>query len=199
MKKALLSFLSMVDLNSLKQELCRLYNSGLVKNKQYAGIKQRLEQERRIRSKPYFEAARMSLDRLANFAFKHEVKLGIETRDSYHEIPQLEEMEDILNEFQGSPIGYWHDVGHAEKTCRLGITPHEDWLSQFKERMIGIHLHDVKGLHDHYLPGTGNVDWDFVAEYLPKGIIMVCEIGEWNDRRRIDDVVPFLARKRILA
>jgi len=192
------SQLSMVDLNSLKQELYRLYNTGSAKSKEYVNVKQRLEQERRVRSGPYFEAVKMSLDRLANFAFKHRIKLGIETRDSFHEIPQFAEMENILDEFQGSPIGYWHDIGHAEKTSRLGITPHADWLSRFKERMIGVHLHDVKGLQDHYLPGMGNLDWDFVAEYLPKGIIMVCEIGEWNDRTKIDGVVPFLRGKRIL-
>jgi len=193
------SQVSVVDLNFLRQELYRLYEAGSVKSRKYAEVKQRLEQERRIRVKPYFEAAKMSLDGLANFAFKHKVKLGIETRDSFHEIPQFEETENILEEFQGSPISYWHDVGHAEKLSRLDFTPHEDWLSRFKERMIGVHLHDVRGLQDHYLPGTGNTDWDFIAEHLPEGIIMVCEIGEWNDRRKIDDVVPFLRRKRILA
>jgi sugar phosphate isomerase/epimerase len=143
--------LSTVDLNFLKEKLYQLYYQHSVKSKEYGGLAQRLEEERRLRAKPYFEAAKMSLDRLANSALKREVRLGIETRDSFHEIPQFDEMENILEEFEGGPIGYWHDVGHAEKTSRLGFTPHGDWLSRFKERMIGVHLHDVTGLQDHYL------------------------------------------------
>jgi hypothetical protein len=43
------------------------------------------------------------------------------------------------------------------------------------------------------------MDWDFVAKRLPRGIIMVCEVGEWNDRQKIEGVVPFLRKKGILA
>jgi len=191
--------LSTVNLSFLKEKLYRLYNQHSVTSKEYRELKERLEKERSLRAKPYFEAAKISLDKLVNFALKREVKLGVETRDSFHEIPQFEEMENILEEFKGGPIGYWHDVGHAEKTSRLGFTPHRDWLSQFKDKMIGIHLHDVIGLQDHYLPGKGNMNWDFLAECLPKGITMVCEVGEWNNREKIDEVVPFLRKKGILA
>jgi sugar phosphate isomerase/epimerase len=190
--------LAAVGLDFLKDKLYRLYSHAAVKSKEYAEVKETLEKERIRMGKPYFEAAKISLDRLASLALKREVKLGIETRDSFNEIPQFDEMENILEEFEGSPIGYWHDVGHAEKSSRLGFTPNGEWLSRFKEKMIGVHLHDVRRLQDHYLPGIGDMDWDFVAECLPQGIITVCEVGEWNNRQKIGEVVPFLRKKGIL-
>jgi len=95
-------------------------------------------------------------------------------------------------------VGYWHDVGHAEVQQRLGFSLHEEWLSRFKDRMIGIHLHDILGISDHHAPGKGNMNWEMVAKYLPVGIVKVCEIGEWNDEEQMQGVVKFFQKKGIV-
>lgn len=190
--------LSAVNLSFLKEDLYRLYCEGQFRTKKYIEIKERLEKERQLSVKPYFEATKMSLDKLANFALKYDIKLGIETRDSFHEIPQIEEMANLLKEFEGSSIGYWHDLGHAEKNSRLGFTSHREWFLQFKDKMIGVHIHDIRRLQDHYLPGLGDIDWDLIGENLPEEIVKVCEIGEWNNKEKIKEVIPFLRKKGIL-
>jgi sugar phosphate isomerase/epimerase len=189
--------LSTVDLSLLKENLYRLYNESQFRSKKYIELKEKVEKERSLKAKPYFEAAKASLDKLTNFALKREMKLGIETRDSFHEIPQIEEMAKLLKEFEGSSIGYWHDVGHAERTSRLDFAPHREWFLRFKDKMIGVHLHDIRKLQDHYLPGLGNMDWDLIGENLPEGIIKVCEAGEWNNKGKIKEVIPFLEKKGI--
>jgi len=74
---------------------------------------------------------------------------------------------------------------------------HEEWLSRFKDRMIGVHLHDILGISDHRAPGTGDMDWVMVAEYLPPGIERVCEVGEWNGEEDMLGVVDFLTERGI--
>ena len=64
-------------------------------------------------------------------------------------------------------MGYWHDTGHAEISAKLGFVKNqEDYLKEYGSRMIGIHLHDVVGFSDHRAPGTGEIDFSFLAKYL---------------------------------
>jgi sugar phosphate isomerase/epimerase len=65
--------------------------------------------------------------------------------------------------------------------------------------MVGIHLHDIRGIPDHQAPGEGNVHWEMIAKYLPQAIVKVCEIGEWNDEEQMQGVVKFLQKKGILS
>ena len=180
----------------LEDELYRLYRQGALDD--LARARQRLLRERASRAGPYFEAARRSLQELAEFAGQKGVKLGLETRFYFYEIPQLEEMEVLLQELAPDVVGYWHDVGHAEVKARLELTPHEEWFIRFRDRLIGVHLHDVLGIQDHRAPGAGDVDWDFVARNLPPKAIKVCEIGEWNSWEACARAVPFLKSHGII-
>ena len=217
-----------IDL-SLDSLLRQLYRQNLSKTKEYNQVKEELIHQRASQAPPYFEAARKSLEELSQYSQQQGIMLGIETRFYFHEIPNIDEMEILLNaschseqseeshSAQGKLregeakqshlvqaklckefVGYWHDVGHAEVQQRLGFTPHEEWLSRFSHKMIGVHLHDVIGISDHRPPGKGNVNWDMVAKYLPREAIKVCEIAEWNEEEEIQGVVDFLQRKELL-
>ena len=104
----------------------------------------------------------------------------------------------MLGEVPGQLAGYWHDTGHAEVQQQLGFAFHEDWLSRFRDRMVGIHLHDIRGISDHHAPGKGTMNWEMIAKYLPRGVVKVCEIGEWNDEERMKGAVRFLRERGIL-
>jgi hypothetical protein len=77
----------------------------------------------------------------------------------------MNEMTESPNEESESLVSYWHDVGHAEVQQRLGFASHEGWLSQFKDRMVGVHLHDIRCISrspgarkgDHGLGNGGQV------------------------------------------
>jgi len=186
-----------IDL-SLQDKLYKLYNKSRAQTKEYNQAKEELIHQRISQVPPYLEAARKSLQDLSEYSCQKGIMLGLETRLHFHEIPNMDEMAELLNGVQGSPVGYWHDVGHAEVQQQLGFSLHEEWLSRFKHRMLGIHLHDVLGISDHQAPGKGNINWDMVAKYLPQGALKVCEIGEWNEEEQIRGVVNFLRKEGIV-
>ena len=215
---------------SLQDKLYQLYNAERTQIKEYSQIKDELIHQRASQAPPYLEAARKSLQELSQYSQQQGIMLGLETRFYFHEIPNIDEMEILLNDpcysepfalcysepslfviaseakqfrlaqdkLREESVGYWHDVGHAEVNQRLGFTPHEEWLSRFSHRMIGVHLHDVIGISDHRPPGKGNVNWGMVAKYLPREAIRTCEIAEWNEEEEIQGVVDFLQRKGLL-
>lgn len=112
----------------------------------------------------WIEAAHLSLRTLAERAADLGVTLGIETRLNYHEIPLPHEAAELLAPHHPSVVGYLHDVGHAEVQHRLGLTDRSAWWNEVGERLVGLHLHDVRGLLDHRAPGNGDVDFAWLAE-----------------------------------
>ena len=186
-----------VDL-SLEDKLRQLHNDNLTGSKEYTQVKEQLIYQRVSKAPHLVEAAKKSLKELSEHSQKQNIMLGLETRFYFHEMPDIDEMAELLNEAEGRLVGYWHDVGHAEVKQRLGFTSHEDWLLRFSRKMIGVHLHDVIGISDHHPPGKGNLDWEMVSKYLPRQAIRVCEIAEWNEEEDIQGTVDFLQVKGLL-
>lgn len=182
----------------MEKDLRKFCEQGRKDGSEFGELKCKLVEVRQFLACPHVDAAKESLLELAGYACSKGVQLALENRVNYHEIPNLDEMLDILAEFQPEVVGYWHDVGHAEIQSRTGFTPHEDWLIALADRMVGVHLHDVRGLKDHCAPGTGDLDWDMIAGYLTEDTIRVCEIGEWNDPEDARRSVPFLTDKGIV-
>jgi sugar phosphate isomerase/epimerase len=186
-----------IDL-SFQDRLYKLCDGGYAHTKEYSQAKEKLIYQRISQAPPYLDAARKSLQELSEYSRQKGIMLGLETRFHLNEIPNMDEMAELLNEVSKNLVGYWHDVGHAEVQQQLGFSLHEEWLSRFKDRIVGIHLHDIRGISDHQAPGKGNMNWEMVARYLPPGIVKVCEIGEWNDEEQVQGVVKFLQKKGIL-
>lgn len=185
-----------IDLN-LQDRLYQLYNKGRAQTKEYAQVREELVCQRAGWRGPYLEAAKQSLAELSEYSLKKGIMLGLETRFHFDEIPNIDEMAELLEEAKGSLTGYWHDVGHAEMQQKLGFAQHENWLSRFHDKMIGIHLHDIVGISDHHVPGKGEADWDMIARHLLQKAIRVCEIGEWNEEEAIKGAVEFLLAKGV--
>jgi sugar phosphate isomerase/epimerase len=197
--KAVILHVGYVKLDvSLFVKMRQLYQQGGAASNEYEEIKKRLIKERSSKAKDHVQAAEESLGILVDCALQKGVVLGLENRVNYHEIPSLEEMEHFLSAFEGKPIGYWHDVGHAEVQDRLGFCSHNEWFSRFGRRMLGVHLHDVRGIDDHYAPGIADLDWDLVARNIPNDAIRVCELANWNEPKHVAGAVTFLRSKGIL-
>lgn len=182
----------------LTDRLNQMYEEGLFGTSQYAALQEQIMAKRASLSTPHIEAALKSLKTIEGFAAANGVKLGLENRVSYYEIPTFDEMHLLLSELPPDVVGYWHDVGHAEIQSRLGFAPHGDWFEAYGDRMIGVHLHDVTGIKDHLAPGIGEMDWDMIARNLPSPLIKTCEIGPWNDPQDVANTVGFLKKKNIL-
>ncbi len=106
------------------------------------------------------------------------IRLGIECRMGWHELPNLYELGLLLGRFPDPRVGYWHDVGHAVIQDFLGLAGQYDWLRRHGARTIGVHLHDVRErTRDHYPPGLGQVDFEPIIALLPPGALWVMEIS----------------------
>lgn len=159
------------------RELNRLVDVGKRNTAHYEERKARLAAARESASRPHLEALLSSLDRLCGAAQKRGVALGIENRYHPEQIPDRQELELLLRELRGAPIGYWHDTGHAESLRTLGfLSSQTELLDAFGERLLGFHLHDADGLEDHRAPGAGKVDFASLAPFVKPETVLVLEI-----------------------
>jgi len=159
-----------------------------------------LQQEREERSRlrdPHLDALLFSLERIVKRASQLGVVVGIENRYYYQEMPNKEEIGIILDQFRGGPIGYWHDTGHAAVFEALGILQHEELLKLYAPHLVGVHLHDAHGIDDHKPPGQGEINFEMVKGYLPKGAIKIMEIQPSARGHEITDGLEFLQEKGI--
>ena len=124
----------------------------------------------------YLDSLLFSLDRLIDSAERYDVILGLENRYHYHELPGPDDFSFLFNKFDGAPIGYWHDTGHAHANEILGMVEPESLLTQNLDRLVGIHLHDAIGITDHLPPGTGDIDFSKILPKIKPDTIKVIEL-----------------------
>jgi FMN phosphatase YigB (HAD superfamily)/sugar phosphate isomerase/epimerase len=180
---------------SIEKKLRVLVVSRQAESQEYEDLKNRLINSRAALIESRFEAVKKSLKELLDYANRFGVRLGLENRYHYRDIPLLDEM-GVLLELAGSDqFGFVYDVGHAQSLERLGFFPHEEWLRRYASRIIVTHLHDVIGVDDHLAPGLGEVDFDRVAPYLPDNAIRVCEMKVSTTPTQVKAGVRFLAKK----
>lgn len=177
---------------SLERQLRDLYNEGRKGTQDYEDTKWRLVEARaRVQAQNLAAAAR-SLEEISQYAQATGIRLGLENRYYYSEIPSMEEMSALLTSSDPATVFYWHDTGHAQNLENLGFTRHEEWLKAFASRMAGVHLHDIVGLQDHRVAGTGEMDWPMIASYLPAQAIRTCEFDWPHSEEEIVSGVDYL-------
>lgn len=150
------------------------------KDEAYRQLKEQVIAARVEQQEPYLKATARSLAEVAAHAARQGVKLGLENRYTYAEIPSLEEMRALLAHLDDGVVYYWHDVGHAQALDNLGFVRHQEWLSALGSRLIGAHLHDIVGLSDHKAVGLGELDFAAILSHLPESALRVCEFASFN-------------------
>jgi sugar phosphate isomerase/epimerase len=178
---------------SLENNLRALFEAGQVHSQRYLEIKRRLADVRAARSSVCLESVKKSLLELLDYAGCSGIRLGLENRYHYFDIPNPDEMGVLLSLAGPEQLGFVYDVGHAQALDRLGFYPHEEWLKRYASRMIGVHLHDVIGIADHYAPALGEVDFDMVATYLPEDAFRTCEFQVVNTTEQVKAGLKILA------
>ena len=168
-----------------EKRLRALDASGKRESEEYREIQSQMIQARAEAAEASFESVRKSILELLAHAEKSGVRLGIENRYHYMEIPSPDELDILLGLASPDRIGFLYDVGHAQTLDRLGFYAHEEWLKRFAPRIIGTHLHDVRGTKDHFTPGLGDVDFDRVAGYLPESAFRTCEFQNFNSPEQV--------------
>jgi sugar phosphate isomerase/epimerase len=168
-----------------EDDLRRLYNTQWIDSAQAVDLRQRMVAERAAHAPAHLNAVQKSLDELVEYASQVGVCLGIENRYHFADIPHPNEMEMLLRDYTPDQVCFWYDSGHAQALDRLGFFSHETWLQCFVGRMRGMHLHDVRGIVDHFTPGIGELDWTMVARYAPDDALRTLELKPENSPEEV--------------
>jgi sugar phosphate isomerase/epimerase len=185
-----------VDVDAaLEARLWGLYETGKIATVEYASLKETLMIARAEKAPANLDAARQSIAELAAYAARAGIHLGLENRYHYLDVPLPDEMEDLLAIAGEEQASFLYDVGHAQTLENLGFVRHREWLERYANRMVGVHLHDIKGIRDHFAAGLGEVDWDMVARYLPRKALRTLEFHARNTPDQLETALKFLASK----
>jgi sugar phosphate isomerase/epimerase len=181
-----------------ERRLRELFAAGAIDSEEALRARDEGIATRAAEAPPHVEAARRSLEELVAHAGDRGVTIGLETRLHYWEIPSADEAAALLADYAPEEAGYWHDSGHAEVWSRLGFLPHWRWFELLRDRLIGCHLHDVRGLVDHRSPGNGTLDWELIREGIPAGAARTCEIDQHEPEESLAPAVRLLGERGIV-
>nr|WP_255813403.1 TIM barrel protein [Acidaminobacter sp. JC074] len=167
--------------------LKNLYREGKKNSKDYKNLYKEMIEHRDHFSPSFVRRTADSLEVLSDYILKknYDVKIGIENRAMCHQIPDFYEAEYILSRLEDAPVRFWYDIGHGVMMENLGMFNNMDGLQKILSRTIGIHIHDVIGVNDHYAPYEFG---DYIDMYLPfikKIPIKVLEIGALRSKENV--------------
>ncbi|MFH1062385.1 MAG: TIM barrel protein [Candidatus Omnitrophota bacterium] len=168
-----------VEMEQRTKELIWLYNSGKRNTEQYNELLLEIKQERDQKKQPYLEAIIKSLDTILSYAADLDINICIENRFYHREIPCFDEIDLLFKRFsKAENFYYWYDLGHAQVGENLGFPPNLNFLNAYADKMAGMHLHDVRGTHDHQVPGFGEFDFSLLKPFIKKHTIKVLEVHQ---------------------
>jgi sugar phosphate isomerase/epimerase len=167
-----------VPMKSITDSLIKLARHGKLLSRQYVRKKIRAVKKREAAAQPYLERARDCLKRVVDYAASKNVKLGVEGRRGYEEIPSERELPALLEEINSPQLGYWHDFGHIQIKENLAFVDHAEWLRQIGPRTFGCHVQDcIWPAQDHQPPFSGDVDLAKLVPLLPRNCVFVWEMS----------------------
>lgn len=158
-----------VPMDDYTDRLIRMAETGLENSREYVRVKLEAVRKREAAAERCVERSRECLARIIDFAGERGIRLGVESRHSFEEIPSEREMIALLNEFAVPEVGYWHDFGHVQVKHNLGFLDHVEWMERVGERLFACHLHDTQYPgRDHMPPFTGDVPYDELVPLMPR-------------------------------
>ena len=167
-----------VEMNPITDELIVLAKRGEIFSRKYVRMKLKAVQTRETVAPPYLERVKDSLRRVAEYAAKKNIRLGVEGRRGYEEIPSERELPCLLDELNSPQIGYWHDMGHIQIKENLGFLNHAEWLRTIGPRAFGCHMQDcIWPAQDHQPPFAGMVNLEKLVPLLPPNCLFVWEMS----------------------
>ena len=146
---------------------------------QYQALLKKSLVKLRKRMPPYLAQVKASLGEIFEHARQKNVKLGLENRERFEELPLDVDYADFIASLPAdAPAGYWHDTGHADIKEGMGLLNHREHLEKMAPRAIGFHLHDVNADgHDHQAIGSGRIDFPMISRFWRPEHLITIELG----------------------
>ena len=127
---------------------------------------------------PRLARVKSCLLRVIEYAVPKNIRIGLETRRNYEQVPTERELSELLEEMEAPHLGYWHDFGHSQIKENLGFIDHAEWLRVVGPRAFGCHVQDcVWPARDHQPPFTGGIDFEKLVPLLPSNCVFVWEMS----------------------
>lgn len=167
-----------VPIGPVTDALIKLAKEGKLLSRKFVRKKLRAIEKREAAAPPYLERVKEALRHIADYAGERNIRLGIEGRRGYEEIPSERELPALLDELSSPVLGYWHDFGHIQIKENLCFLDHAEWLGTIGARAFGCHVQDcIWPAQDHQPPFAGDVDLKRLVPLLPANCSMVWEMS----------------------
>jgi sugar phosphate isomerase/epimerase len=167
-----------VPIGPVTDQLVKMVNDGELLSRDFVQKKLAAVQKREAMAQPYLDRVEDALRRISDYAGQRNVKLGLEGRRGYEEIPSERELPMLLEKLNSPVFGYWHDLGHIQIKENLTFLDHAEWLQSMSSRTFGCHVQDcIWPAKDHQVPFDGDVDLERLVPMMPKECCMVWELS----------------------
>ncbi len=171
--------------------LTEMAKEGRQVTPEFTAWKLKCVRKRRKTGGLYFTRAIEALEEFVEKAAEYKIKLAVESRSKYEDVPTESEMVELQTHFAGNEwIGYWHDFGHVQLKHNLRLLDHDFWLEQMEPYIIGAHVHDVVWPHrDHRIPFTGSLDYKQLLTHFKARMPFVWELSPGRKEEQIRDAL----------
>ena len=120
------------------------------------------------------------------------VNLAVGPGLKMNDLLSFEAMGWVLDDLHKHGLSYWHDVGRIHQREQCGLHGQGAWLDTYASRMVGIHLQDAAGKESEMPPGSGEVDFKLLVEYVPADASRVLEVNPRHGRAELLASVQYL-------
>src|SRR5881396_242217 len=150
--------LGRVKMRPITDRLINMTKAGKHLSRAYVRAKLKAVETRERRAPTHLQRVKDCLRRILEHATSKNVRIALESRRGYEEIPSERELPGLMDEMDSMQLGYWHDFGHSQIKENLGFIDHAEWLRLIGPRAFGSHVQDcVWPAKDHEAPFTGAV------------------------------------------
>ena len=180
-----------VPMQPITDSLIALAKDGKLLSREYVRKKIKAVEKRESAGLRYLERVKDCLRKIVDYAAAKNIRLGIEGRRGYEEIPNERELPALLDELNSPQVGYWHDFGHIQIKENLAFLNHEEWLRTIGARAFGCHVQDcIWPAQDHQPPFAGTVDLEKLVPLLPNDCQLVWEM---SPRKKVEEILRSVA------
>lgn len=122
-----------------------------------------------------------------------QTRIAIEPGSSFTDLLNFQAVEWVIEDLGKYGLGYWHDTGRIHLREKAGLPTQGEWLDRYSRYMVGMHLQDAAESTAEMPPGSGEVDFKLVHDYVGSNIERVVEINPRHGRAEILAAVQFLS------
>ena len=170
--------LGKTNMPPITDRLIAMAKAGGYLSREYVRTKITAVREREENASECLDRVKGCLLRVIDYAGPKNIRIGLETRRNYEQIPTERELSELLEEMNSPHLGYWHDFGHSQVKENLAFIDHAEWLRTIGPRTFGCHVQDcIWPAREGQLPFTGGVDFEKLVPLLPTNCLFVWKMN----------------------